>query len=384
MDKAFGRPQIIIWLRSCCLLICAGIILSLAEPSNGNGNSRNDVKPGHPTQGPKPAHFERTISADYLENDYIIGQEDILDIKIFGATEFDRKVRVSTSGHITFPHLGSIKAEGLTVADLEFTIAGLLAEKYLKDPQVSIYIEEFNSKKVIVVGEVKGAKVLKLHRNSSTLFEVLGEVGGINNDAGKMAYVIRSTPAQAVASNNYPSSGSQQASPSTSGIPTSSPSNDDEKVMVQMRDTIIPVNINELLEYRNPMTNIEILPGDIVTVPRGQLFFIMGEVEKPGAYSLTGGLTSLQALSMGGKFSSTYKPSDIKLVRRESGGSTTFTTLNFKKMAKGDEDDVEVQPGDIFIVGKSPAKTIALQSLGLTKVAMDAFTVAFAYRTINK
>lgn len=382
MDRAFGRPQII-WLRSCCLLICAGIILSLAEPSNGNGDSRNDVKPGHLTQGPEPVHFERTISADYLENDYIIGEEDVLDIKIFGAEEFDRKVRVSTTGYVTFPYLGSIKAEGLTVADLEFTIAGLLAERYLKNPQVSVYVEEFNSKKVIVVGEVKGPQVLKLHRNSSTLFEVLGEVGGINSGAGKMAYVIRSTPAQAVASNNYSSSSPQQASPGTSDIPISSPNNDDEKIMVQMRDTVIPVNVNELLEYRNPMTNIEILPGDIVTVPKGQLFFVMGEVERPGAYPLTEGLTALQALSMGGKLSPTHKPSNIKLVRRESDGAT-FTTLNLKKIVKGDEDDVKVQPGDIFIVGKSTAKVVALQSLELTKGAMNAFSVAFAWKTINK
>ncbi|MBI5125907.1 MAG: polysaccharide biosynthesis/export family protein [Planctomycetes bacterium] len=324
----------------------------------------------------------RSLSADYLENDYIIGSEDVLDIKVFGAAEFDRKVMVSITGYIGFPYLGNIKVAGFTLADLEFTLAWLLKEKkYLKDPQVSVFVSEYDSKKVTVLGEVGKPQVLKLRKNSSTLFEVLGEVGGINASGGKALYVIRSAPAQALLETNasIPASG---VGLNTNGTGAEEGPGE-EKIMVQMQDTVIPIQIADLLEYRNPAANIEILPGDVITVPRGQFFFILGEVASPGGYQIKEGMTALQSLSMGGKFSPTYKPSDIKLVRRESDGSTSFTTLDFKKISRGEEDDIAVLPGDVFIVGKSPAKTVALQILELGKGATNVATGAMVWQAVS-
>ncbi|MHC4278201.1 MAG: polysaccharide biosynthesis/export family protein, partial [Planctomycetota bacterium] len=145
---------------------------------------------------------------------------------------------------------------------------------------------------------------------------------------------------------------------------------DDENIMVQMQDTVIPIDMRDLFEYRNPMANIEMYPGDIISVPRGQLVFIMGQVEKPGAHKLTEGMTALQAISMGGKLAPTHTPRNIKLIRRESNGSTTFSTLDLAKITKGEEDDVEVLPGDIFIVGRSISKTVALQVMKIANTAV--------------
>lgn len=385
-------------LQTFCSIVCTLCltfnyviygVLPLALVSCNEGSKRVTRQSPATTPSPllghghEPSHMERSLSADYLENDYILGPGDVLDIKVFGADEFNRKVRLSFTGYITLPYLGEVRAEGLTVADLEFTIAGLLAEKYLKNPQVSIFIEEFDSKKVTVVGEVGKPQVLKLRRNSSTLFEVLGEVGGVKEQAGKTIYVIRSSPAQTVISANSSIGRPLQASLASNTSYVNNPSINEEQIMVQMKDTVIPININELLEYRNPMANIEIFSGDIVTVPRGQFFFIMGEVEKAGAYPLKEGMTVLRALSMGGRLSPTHKSSNIKLIRRETDGSTTFATLNLKKISKGEEDDVEVLPGDVLVVGKSPVKTVALQTLDLVKATLNAFSSAFAWDAVR-
>lgn len=374
------------------LILCSGLLLFLTVLSGciwplSNNQSNKVVKhlpsPGLGSTGKQKyptGRSGRLISANYFENDYTIGPEDVLDIRVFGSGEFNRMVRVSITGNITFPYLGTVRVGGLTVEDLEFTIAGLLEEEYLQNPQVSIFIEEFNSKKVTVVGEVAEGKaqVIKLRRNSTTIMNVLAEVGGLSDRAGKALYVIRPRPVQAEADASYyngiPSQG-PLASVSLRNHPyTHNFTTDDEMVMIQMQDVVTPINIDELFEYRNPMANVEIFPGDIVTVPRGQFFFIMGEVGSPGVHSLKDGVSVLQALSMGGKFLPAAKPSKIRLIRRELDGSTTFRKVNLNKIVKGEEDDFEVLPGDVFIVGKSVAKALAIQTLGLVRASLNIFT----------
>ncbi len=328
-------------------------------------------------QKSKAERGSRYVSADYLENDYTLGPGDVLDIKVFGGEEFDRIVRVSGTGSITFPYIGSIVAEGRTVPDLAFTLELLLGERYLKNPQVSIFIEEFQSKRVTVVGEVGEPQVLNLHKNSSTLMEVLGNAGGVKIEAGNNIYVIRTAPMQAVANANY-SEGEPSTIHHAQNLTT-----DDETVLVQMQDTVIPIDMRDLFEYRNPMANIEVFPGDIVSVPRGQFVFIMGQVENPGAHQLTEGMTALQAVSMGGKFAPTYTPRNVRLIRRDHDGSTTFATLDLVRIKNGEENDVEVLPGDVLIVGRSIAKTVALQTLEVARVAVGYLAGRGLYDSIK-
>ena len=314
-------------------------------------------------QKSKAVRGDRYITADYLENDYTLGPGDILDITVFGGKEFDRTLRVSATGNITFPYIGRVVAEGRTVPELEFTLELILGERYLKNPQISIFIEKFQSKRVTVVGEVGEPQVLNLHKNTSTLMEVLGSVGGVNKEAGNTIYVIRTAPIEAVAHANY-----------FEGEPTTihhahNLTADDETILVQMQDTVIPIDMRDLFEYRNPKANIEVYAGDIVSVPRGQFVFIMGQVETPGAHPLTEGMTALQAVSMGGQFAPTYTPRNVRLIRRDHDGSVTFATLDLVRIKNGEEDDVEILAGDIIIVGRSISKTVALQALKIAQVA---------------
>ncbi len=309
----------------------------------------------------------RYLSSHYLGSDYTIGPEDILDIKVFDAAEFDRTIRVSNNGYFTYPLLGIIRAEGLTPEELEFNLAALLGERFLKNPQVSVYIREHHSKKVTVVGEVESPQVLELTTNRSTLFEILGKAGGLTEKAGRTLYVIRP-----VLVNLEP-----EEIQSVRGV------GGEGEIIAKVRDEITPVNILELMEYRNPMSNVEIRPGDIVSVPRSELFFILGEIDRPGAYQLGEGLTAIQALSHGGKLTSVAASGDIWLIRRQADGSQVTVSLDLKKISLGEEDDVPVEPGDILLVGKSTAKQLAHQSWEIAKIAAQGFSTAFFWEMIR-
>ncbi len=376
-------------LSPCYLIFCGGLLTLLAVLSGCNDGSKKTFKIPPPSTGgllskevqeSKAERGSRYVSADYLENDYTLGPGDVLDITVFGGEEFDRKVRVSGTGNITFPYLGSVLAEGRTVPELAFTLELMLGEKYLKNPQVSVFMEEFRSKKVTVVGEVGSPQVLRLQKNSSTLMEALGNAGGVLKEAGNTIYVIRTAPIQAVASTSSSESESLELAISHH---THNLTADEEAIVVQMQDTVIPIDMRDLFEYRNPMANIEVFAGDIVSVPRGQFVFIMGQVDKPGGHPLTEGMTALQAVSMGGKFAPTYTPRNVRLIRRDHDGSTTFATLDLVKIKNGEEDDVEILPGDVLIVGRSIAKTVALQTLEIARVAAGYLAGRVLYDKIS-
>lgn len=109
--------------------------------------------------------------------DYRIGVQDLLKVEVFGVPDLNRSVRVSASGHIALPLIGSVQAKGLTGEQLADRIAALLAKNYLQNPQVTIFIEEFTSQRVIVTGAVKTPNVFPL-KGRTTLMQVVAAAGG--------------------------------------------------------------------------------------------------------------------------------------------------------------------------------------------------------------
>jgi polysaccharide export outer membrane protein len=116
-------------------------------------------------------------SSDGNENDYRIGQNDLLDVKVFQSELFNRTVRVSSSGYISMPLIGQVKAGGLTALELERLIAAKLEEKYLQEPQVSVFISEYTSQRVTIEGNVKNPGVYVL-KGRTTLRQALAMSAG--------------------------------------------------------------------------------------------------------------------------------------------------------------------------------------------------------------
>ena len=87
--------------------------------------------------------------------DYRIGRQDLLEITVFDVDELSQTVRVGEDGSISLPLLGRLAIAGLTKGDLEQLIARLLSDRYVRNPQVTVFVKEYESKKIAVSGAVK-------------------------------------------------------------------------------------------------------------------------------------------------------------------------------------------------------------------------------------
>jgi polysaccharide export outer membrane protein len=108
---------------------------------------------------------------------YRIGEEDLLEVKVFGVDQLNATVRVDPRGQVTLPLLGPVTVAGLTAQGAEKLIAALLRENYLQNPQVSLFIKEYTTQRVTVEGAVNHPGVYPL-RGASTLLTSLALAGG--------------------------------------------------------------------------------------------------------------------------------------------------------------------------------------------------------------
>lgn len=384
-------PAIVIFYL---LFLCCNLIQ--AQPGNCSSQSLTMHKHSPlyvlPVGGASRGNSNQTFSL--LGEDYLIGPGDVLDIKIFDSEDLNRKVRVGGDGYISLPLIGSIIAGGLSVSDLEFNIAYEYSRKHLQNPQISVYVQEFHSKRVAVLGEVKNPQLLEMTRNESNLLEIVSLCGGITKDAGDLIYIIRPTTQY-----NELDSGADAAHFNDErnydyGKETFSrkretdaiyKTEDDwaEEDYSKIKDEVITVSISELVKYHNPYSNMKIRPGDMISIPPASFYFVFGEVDKPGAFMMKPEMTALQAITQAGKFSDVAKYK-IKLIREDiESREKIITTLNVKRLAKGEDEDIKIQGGDVLLVGKSTVKEVRNQLLAFSNTALSAFTSAFAYETVR-
>lgn len=135
--------------------------------------------------------FSSVNELDYTptQQDYKIGSNDLLDIKVFQAPELSQPVRVDPRGNISLPLIGTVRVEGLSQGQLEKQLAQKLGATYLKDPQVTVFIQEFTAQRVTIEGEVKTAGVFPI-KGDMTLVQAVALSGGLNSLADPSKTVL--------------------------------------------------------------------------------------------------------------------------------------------------------------------------------------------------
>src|SRR6267143_1531084 len=190
----------------------------------------------------------------------VLGPNDQISIRALDAEEIsDKTYRVSSSGDLTLPMIGTLKAAGLTVGQLESEVASAL-QKYIRHPKVAISVTEFHSQPVSVIGAVTTPGIVQL-QGKKTLVEVLSMAGGLRNDSGQSVTITRRQEWGIL-----PLSG---ARPDATG-----------------QFSIAEVRLKDLLEARKPEQNIAIQPNDIISVPRAETIYVLGAVNKAGGFVL--------------------------------------------------------------------------------------------------
>lgn len=247
--------------------------------------------------------------------EYRVGPKDLLEIKVFGIDELNQTVRVSEEGKISLPLLGEIEVEGLTQNGLVLKLEELLRDKYLQNPQVTIFIKEYQSKRVSILGAVSSPGPVEL-LGRQTLLQVISEAGGLTNEAGSEIIIIR------------------QLSDGTS--------------------TSLKISIDDLILKGDPSLNIPLQPGDIVNVPVDKLVFIyvFGQVRNPGALEVRKSNipTLLRAIAQAGGFSERASKGGVLIKRVDANGKETQIKVNVKDILKGKRKDIQLLEDDTVYV----------------------------------
>ncbi|MCU0834478.1 MAG: polysaccharide export protein [Chromatiaceae bacterium] len=184
----------------CRLLAVALLALGLQACSTSGGTPPEAdtalADPGRTTQLPSPDLPGGVVPAVVgIPADpgaiasYRIGPYDLLQIQVFQVDELSRTERVSEDGYVVMPLIGGVQVGGLTQREAEKAIADKLAERYLQNPQVSIFVAEYASQKVTVIGQVKKPGVFPL-AGRTTLMQAIALAGGFDDTAKKGEIVV--------------------------------------------------------------------------------------------------------------------------------------------------------------------------------------------------
>ncbi|RTZ99477.1 MAG: periplasmic polysaccharide biosynthesis/export protein [Deltaproteobacteria bacterium] len=238
---------------------------------------------------------------------YVVGEGDVLNLTVYEHDDLTMSVRVSGEGTISVPLIGDVHVQGLTLGQISRKITALLADGYIVNPQVNIFIHEFKSKKATILGRINRPGLYEL-RQHTTLLELISQAGGLTKGAGSKAIIKRKR-----------SSGPDE-------------------------EQVITIDLKKLIEAGDTSQNIQVIGGDSIYITTTAVYFVTGEVKKPDEFSLDGETTVIQAIARAGGFSEKAARSRVKIIRKTDAG---------KQVLKRVAMDRQILPNDVIVVPES-------------------------------
>ena len=227
---------------------------------------------------------------------YIVGPNDVLTITVFNQPQLSGKFPVEADGALTFPLVGRVTVGGKSIRAAEDEMRRRLAAGYLKDPQVSVSVEQYRSQQVIMMGEVRQPGTLQF-TGAMTLLEALARVGSTTEHAGPEAVIVR-PPA---------------------GAPPEAALNSNNPNVETIRVDLASLQKGALAQ------NFVLRAGDTVFVPRAATLFVSGHVKTPGEYPIRAGMTVRQAITLAGGVTDRGSTRRLQIIRQVNGKETTIS-----------------------------------------------------------
>jgi polysaccharide export outer membrane protein len=246
------------------------------------------------------------IPISLLAEEYRVGEGDILYINVYENEDLKTTARISSNGTIRVPLIGEIPVKDLTVSQVSTRIATRLADGYLVDPQVDVFIKEYRSKQAVILGQIRNPGQYEL-QGPITFLEFISKAGGLAVDAGKTAIVKR----------------------------TGKDGNPEGKIVV---------DLERLIEKGDTTLNIDILNNDSIYISKAETYYVTGEVQKPDSYKLESDITIIKAITKAGGFSKIAAKDKVRIIRTVDGEKKVYETVNM---------DTPVFPGDVIVVPES-------------------------------
>ena len=363
---------------------------------------------------------------------YVVGAEDVLEITVSGQNDLTRRVTVSPDGTFMFPFVGSVSAAGLTPNEVETRLRDLLEKDYLVDPQLSVRVAEYRSQRVYLFGEIQKPGIYVLTERQPKLLDIVSAAGGLAARAGREAIIV---PVSTAKGGVTPASEGDRTirvnlrkllegdaaenvtlrngdtiyiSKLTSFFVLGEVGHQGTYALEQdtttleaitlaggFTDRAAPSNARILrkhadgrqetisvdLSESNPAgREVLLVQGDTLLIPRGNTFFMSGEVRNPGVYPLTPSTTVFVAITLAGGLTE-RAGTQVKLMRRLPSGEEQTEVLDLSGAASvarnrllQDSDIVVVPVGSvIFVLGEVhkpgahtlSGKTTAFNAIGL-------------------
>jgi polysaccharide export outer membrane protein len=262
-----------------------------------------------------------------------LGVGDLIEVNVYNVPELASKTRVSNSGDIYLPLIDYVHVDGLTQEEAQALIEKRLSDGgFVRSPHVTIFVDDAASLGVTVLGEVNKPGIYP-DTADRKLYEVLSQAGGFTQSASRKIAILRK--------------------------------GQKETIRIDL-----PRNLAD-----DVSGNIEILPGDTISVPRAPIIYVVGDVGRPSGLLVdNGSLTVLQALALAGGTNKTAKLGAARIIRKGPSG-VTETKVEIKKMLEAKAPDVNLEADDILFVPVSGGKILAARTLEAAMSAATAVTI---------
>ena len=330
---------------SAQLLLLVALSITAQKPADTPSTTASAAATANQTATPR---VENPFASG-KEEPYRIGPGDVLDIRILNRPNLSREaVRVEGNGTIRMPLIdGPIQAACFTESELAKEIATSYL-KFYRNPQVDVFIKEFKSSQVAVIGFVGEQGRYQLQRRIR-LLELLTYAKGTATNAGQVINVIHSPTAKRCNQNN-----ADNDSPAS------------EVATFKLSDTLIG------LDEANPYLE----NGDIVYLPPADEVYVVGDVLAPRTIPLKEPITISRAIAMAGGLGKDSKKDKVRIVRQEHGSSTKQEIIvDLGAIEKKKAEDVALLPNDIVDVPTSGAKSIMRSLMGTIAPAVSQMPV---------
>jgi len=277
---------------------------------------------------------------------YVLGPDDQIAVRVLDLVEFaegeagkDRVFRIDLRGNVNLPLVGRLRVSGQTIEQVEAAIADRLTE-YLKAPSVTVMIAEYKSQPISVIGQVLTPGVHQLQGRKS-LLEVVSVAGGLKPDAGHLIKITRKMEYGAIPLPSAKTDGTGQFS-------------------------VAEISVKRIMNAQTPEENIQIQPFDVVSVPKAEMVYVVGNVKRSGGIVLGDRekVTALQALSMAEGLDKEAAGNSARILRRPvDGGDRREILVALSDILKGKKADVAMEPDDILFIPSSLGKKVAVKSM---------------------
>jgi polysaccharide export outer membrane protein len=263
-----------------------------------------------------------------------LGAGDLVEVSVYNVPELTTKARVGSSGDIYLPLIDYVHVGDLTTEEAQALIQKRLEDGgFVRNPHVTIFVDESASQGVTLLGEISKPGVYP-DLGDHKLYDLISVAGGFTPSAARKVSIVRRNQTQPI-------------------------------------NLTLPRNLGDDLS-----SNVDVLPGDTIMVPRAPIIYVVGDVGRPSGLLVdNGSLTVLQAIALAGGTNKTAKMGGVRIIRKGPTGMTE-TEVHLKQMLEAKAPDVPLQGDDILFVPVSGGRVLAARSL---EAAMSMATAVSIY-----